>query len=37
MGTRHRAALEVSIKSDAIAVVTSEETGIISIAVEGQL
>ncbi|MGI6772279.1 MAG: TIGR00159 family protein [Clostridiales bacterium] len=37
MGTRHRAALEVSIKSDAIAVVTSEETGIISIAVDGQL
>lgn len=37
MGTRHRAALEVSIRSDAVAVVTSEETGIISIAVDGQL
>lgn len=37
VGTRHRAALEVSMRSDAVAVVTSEETGIISIAVEGRL
>lgn len=37
VGTRHRAALEVSRSSDAIVVVTSEETGIISIAVDGQL
>lgn len=37
VGTRHRAALEASLNSDAIAVVTSEETGIISIAVDGQL
>lgn len=37
VGTRHRAAIEVSLNSDAIAVVTSEETGIISIAVDGQL
>lgn len=37
VGTRHRAALEVSLRSDAVAVVTSEETGIISIACDGQL
>lgn len=37
VGTRHRAALEVSLRSDAIAVVTSEETGIISVACDGQL
>lgn len=37
VGTRHRAALEVSMHSDAVAVVTSEETGIISIAYDGQL
>lgn len=37
VGTRHRAALEASLNSDCIAVVTSEETGMISIAVDGQL
>ncbi len=37
VGTRHRAALEVSLHSDAVAVVTSEETGIISIAYNGQM
>jgi len=37
VGTRHRAAIEVSLRSDAIAVVTSEETGIISVAIDGQL
>lgn len=36
-GMRHRAALEVSRASDAVAVVTSEETGMISVAVEGVL
>lgn len=37
VGTRHRAALNVSINYDAIAVVTSEETGMISVAVDGQM
>ena len=37
VGTRHRAAMEVSLRSDAIAVVTSEETGIISVAMDGKL
>ncbi len=37
VGTRHRAALEVSLHSDAVAVVTSEESGIISLAVDGRL
>lgn len=37
VGTRHRAAIEVTLRSDAIAVVTSEETGIISVACDGQL
>ena len=37
VGTRHRAAIEVSMNTDAVAVVTSEETGVISIAVDGRL
>ena len=37
VGTRHRAALEASLISDCVAVVTSEETGMISIAVDGDL
>lgn len=37
VGTRHRAALEVSLHYDAVAVVTSEETGMISVAVDGKL
>lgn len=37
MGTRHRAAIGITEETDCVAVIVSEETGRISIAVKGQL
>jgi diadenylate cyclase len=37
MGTRHRAGVGVTEESDAIAVIVSEETGKVSLAVKGAI
>jgi diadenylate cyclase len=37
LGTRHRAAIGITEETDAIAVVVSEETGTISVAIEGKI
>lgn len=37
LGTRHRAGIGITENSDAIAIIVSEETGIISVAVDGKL
>ncbi|MBQ9931198.1 MAG: diadenylate cyclase CdaA [Firmicutes bacterium] len=37
LGTRHRAGTGITENSDAIAVIVSEETGVISIAIDGNL
>lgn len=37
LGTRHRAALGITEDTDAVCVIVSEETGIISLAVDGQI
>jgi diadenylate cyclase len=37
LGTRHRAAIGLTEENDSVAVVVSEETGIISIAIEGRI
>ncbi len=37
MGTRHRAALGLTMQSDAVIVIASEETGLISVANQGKL
>ncbi len=37
MGTRHRAALGLTLQSDAVVLIVSEETGLISVASQGKI
>jgi len=37
LGSRHRAAIGLTEENDAVAIVVSEETGIISVVVDGQI
>jgi diadenylate cyclase len=37
MGTRHRAAVGLTLQSDAVVLIVSEETGLISLALEGRI
>ena len=37
LGTRHRAAIGLTEEGDAVAVIVSEETGYISVAIDGRI
>jgi diadenylate cyclase len=37
LGSRHRAALGITEENDAIAIVVSEETGVISLVMDGEI